>query len=320
MAAKIDENTQFSGVNGLPLTNGKIYIGSATLDPKLNPITIYSDRALSVVLANPQTLDGQGRPTNKIWIPQRYSLRVDDEDAVQQLIDLDAGEFAESGITGISNVQGTNAITGQASPGITAYADKEIYLLKAANANTGAVTLDIDGVGAKPLIFPGGDSLGAGDIAQNDMLIVVYNLGSDRFELGNARNSIPSGTITMFSGLIAAIPGGWAFCDGTNGTPDLRNLFVRCSNTDSGVLDNPGDTGGDDDPVAHTLTESEMPSHSHVVNPADTNQTGAAAAVKGIQTSGGGSTQSTGGDGSHTHGVAGDNIPAYHSLVYIMKL
>lgn len=35
-----------------------------------------------------------------------------------------------------------------------------------------------------------------------------------------------SGTITLWSGSILAIPAGWALCDGNNGTPDLRNKFV----------------------------------------------------------------------------------------------
>lgn len=37
---------------------------------------------------------------------------------------------------------------------------------------------------------------------------------------------VPSGTIAMFYGLEAAIPPGWKSCDGTLGTPDLRDHFV----------------------------------------------------------------------------------------------
>jgi hypothetical protein len=40
----------------------------------------------------------------------------------------------------------------------------------------------------------------------------------------------------MFSGLAADIPDGWAICDGTNGTPDLRGRFIRM--TSAG--ENPG--------------------------------------------------------------------------------
>ena len=33
------------------------------------------------------------------------------------------------------------------------------------------------------------------------------------------------------SGSIATVPPGWAICDGTQGTPDLRNQFILGSGT-----------------------------------------------------------------------------------------
>lgn len=45
-----------------------------------------------------------------------------------------------------------------------------------------------------------------------------------------------SGLIVMWSGSIASIPAGWAFCNGASGTPDLRNQFViAASEDDAGV-------------------------------------------------------------------------------------
>ena len=40
-------------------------------------------------------------------------------------------------------------------------------------------------------------------------------------------NEIKSGMIVMWSGLVADVPNGWSICDGTNGTPDLQDKFVR---------------------------------------------------------------------------------------------
>lgn len=37
---------------------------------------------------------------------------------------------------------------------------------------------------------------------------------------------VPLGSIVSFSGSIANIPGTFRLCDGTDGTPDLRNKFV----------------------------------------------------------------------------------------------
>jgi hypothetical protein len=48
--------------------------------------------------------------------------------------------------------------------------------------------------------------------------------------------TIPSGVIVMWSGSIAIIPSGWALCNGSNGTPDLRDRFiVGARQDDSGV-------------------------------------------------------------------------------------
>ncbi len=45
---------------------------------------------------------------------------------------------------------------------------------------------------------------------------------------------IPSGGIIMWSGLIADIPTGWAFCNGLNNTPNLRDRFIVGASADSG--------------------------------------------------------------------------------------
>lgn len=46
--------------------------------------------------------------------------------------------------------------------------------------------------------------------------------------------AIPAGTIVMWSGSIASIPAGWFFCNGQNGTPDLRDRFVIAARQDEG--------------------------------------------------------------------------------------
>lgn len=42
----------------------------------------------------------------------------------------------------------------------------------------------------------------------------------------SAEAYFPQGGIIMWSGLTTNIPSGWALCDGSNGTPDLRGRFV----------------------------------------------------------------------------------------------
>ena len=182
MSAFIDENTQFVDTGGNPIVNGKIYIGTKGANPKTSAITIYSNRALSSVLANPQTLNSAGRSTNKIYIPDVYSFQVDNAAGVQQIQDLDAGSGSSGGLIILSSVQGTNTITAVASPSITSYVDSQLYIFQAANANTGATTINIDSVGAKAVVDSAG-ALSAGDIATGRNSTLIYNSADDNFEL-----------------------------------------------------------------------------------------------------------------------------------------
>ena len=182
MSAFIDENTQFVDTGGNPIVNGKIYIGTKGNNPKTSAITIYSNRALSSVLANPQTLNSAGRSTNKIFIPDVYSFQVDNAAGVQQIQDLDAGSGSSGGLIILSSVQGTNTITATASPSVTSYVDGQIYVFQAAGANTGATTINIDSVGAKAVVDSAG-ALSSGDIATGRNSTLIYNATDDNFEL-----------------------------------------------------------------------------------------------------------------------------------------
>lgn len=66
----------------------------------------------------------------------------------------------------------------------------------------------------------------------------------------------PIGAVLMFSGSIASLPPSWKLCDGTNGTPDLRDKFV----VGAGSYYSQGDKGGSS---YVNLQETHMPSHTH---------------------------------------------------------
>ena len=142
---------------------------------------------------------------------------------------------------------------------------------------------------------------------------------------------VPTGAILMWHGALADIPTGWVLCDGNNGTPNLIAKFVRGINTSS---TNPSTTGGAD---THTLTTSEMPSHTHVQD-AHTHSGAQWTYQNAGDPSGNAkrleSTGSTGGS-TATHGVsipntvavnqntgggqAHENRPAFYEVAYIMK-
>ena len=250
MPARIDEKTQFH-VDGEPIVNGSIYIGLQNADPVANPITIYSDRALTVPLANPQLTDADGRSVNKIWIPGDYSIQVNDSLGVQKMQDLDAGVTVENtGVTPLTNVAGTDTITAEGTPTILAYVDGQIYTLQAVNTNTGAITLNIDGVGAKSVTKNLVTALVAGDIQANSEVALIWNANQDIFEWIN-QNTVtlennllttlqPTGLAQFYMG--TAAPAGWVLADGgtignassggtTRANADTEDLFTLLYNS-----------------------------------------------------------------------------------------
>lgn len=135
-------------------------------------------------------------------------------------------------------------------------------------------------------------------------------------------SALPSGVIVIWSGSAAAIPSGWYLCNGSNGTPDLRNRFVVGAGSTYAV----GNTGGSADAitVSHTHTISDS-GHSHNVGiPSRAVGNNATA----LYSTSDGSTKSTVTSDSATTGISinsagasgtNANLPPYYALAYIMK-
>jgi hypothetical protein len=70
--------------------------------------------------------------------------------------------------------------------------------------------------------------------------------------------TIPSGLIVMWGGSTDSIPAGWELCNGSNGTPDLRDKFIR----GAPLGENPGTLGGS---ISHSHTYTEIPQHRHAI-------------------------------------------------------
>lgn len=100
-----------------------------------------------------------------------------------QSLDSAVAATAQSGSAQwLTSVSGTNTITGNASPAITAYAAGQIFRFVPAGANTGAVTLQINGVGTAQSVTKNGTlPLVTGDILAGSIVTVVYD--GTRFQL-----------------------------------------------------------------------------------------------------------------------------------------
>jgi hypothetical protein len=125
---------QFREKDGSPLENGYVYVGTAGLSAPTNQITVYWDRANTIVAAQPIRTSGgflmQDGTPGRIYSPvSDYSLSVQDKLTTEVYSNLNAG--ADDAVTGITNLSlsqtattvtvesdtGTNATIPQAAAG-----------------------------------------------------------------------------------------------------------------------------------------------------------------------------------------------------------
>lgn len=151
------------------------------------------------------------------------------------------------------------------------------------------------------------------------------------FATAAAAAAFPVGGIIMWSGTIAAIPTGWALCNGSNGTPDLRNRFVIGAHSDDAgvakttITGSSTQTGGSKDAIVvshtHSITD---PGHTHLLTYSAWSNGLANGSTGSITLMGTSNTMST-----NTTGISVDsagssgtnaNLPPYYALAFIQKI
>ena len=111
--------------------------------------------------------------------------------------------------------------------------------------------------------------------------------------------TIVTGTIILWSGSVGSIPSGWALCDGTSGTPDLRGRFVVGAGSGGSYV--PGSSGG-----LEAITS--VPSHTHSFS-ATTSSSGGHVHTATLSTDGSHShSGNTNTEGNHTHPILGGAV------------
>jgi hypothetical protein len=153
--------------------------------------------------------------------------------------------------------------------------------------------------------------------------------------------TIPTGMISLWYGAIGSVPTGWYLCDGSNGTPDLRDKFVVGAGSTYSVAS----VGGSTDAIVvshtHTATSTSTvtdPGHVHNILGTSNHYVADGGQSSGgtgtfpfslgstsygssyIQSATTGVTVAT----STTNASAGTsgtnaNLPPYYALAYIMK-
>jgi len=158
----------------------------------------------------------------------------------------------------------------------------------------------------KPHTFSAGSTAVSSEV--NNNFDVLYQKVNELDSKIGTSSGIPAGCIIMWSGDANTIPAGWTLCDGSNGTPDLRNKFIVGAAGEYTA----GNTGG---------SKTKNISHTHTYSGKTSKENEDQSIEKG---------DNHAANDDHTHTYSGttdaggstslDILPPYYALCYIMKL
>ncbi len=137
------------------------------------------DDGFATGLSNAITKDGQTTVTANLPMASYKHTNVGAASARTDYARAD--QIQDSGFQLIGSISGTDTITGSLTPSISAYAAGQTFKFVSAGANTGAVTLNVNGAGAKAVTKAGTNALVAGDIPSGAIIHVVYD--GTRFQM-----------------------------------------------------------------------------------------------------------------------------------------
>lgn len=289
--------------NGAP-ANGKVYsYRSGTYIPKDTFPT--RDDALNETNANanPVILDSRGEANiwvkgatkivlkdsndNTIWTTDNFDSTQDDllDDNGNEILDLSSIPNAVNNInimnaaTGSSPVlegvgEDTNVGVGVSAKGSTGKIELPTGDLNITSGNTTLLSGDINITTGDLTISNGNLTFGSGSVIISDTTTSFDPLPVG-LVMWNGSSTVPDGWLecngaavsrTTYSALFSLIGTTYGIGDGstTFNLPDqARNVLVGKGGTGTGTLGNSiGDTGGTE---THTLSTSELPSHTHEV-------------------------------------------------------
>jgi hypothetical protein len=168
---------------GQPVVSGTVISSTA-----FNALTADLATGLSTCI----TKDGQTTPTANIPMGNNkltgLAVGTDATDAAT------LSQVQSTVVKLIGSVSGADTITGSLTPALAAYAAGQMFYFVAAGNNTGAVTLNINSLGAKSVTKNGTTALSAGDIKSGQTVAVIYD--GTQFQIANPAINNLQGTTT----------------------------------------------------------------------------------------------------------------------------
>jgi hypothetical protein len=198
LSAFAGAGAQFFDANGDPLVGGKIF---SYLAGTTTPAATYTDSLGSAANTNPIILDAAGRTPNSIFLSAgvvyKFLLKTSTDTTIGTY-DTIPGIDDPTAFNNLITVAGTNTLVGTSTPAITGYTAGQTFSFVVANTNTGAVTLDVDGRGAKNVTVQGTTALIANQLIAGSIATVLYD--GTRFQLtSSSSNTLVTSNLTVDS-------------------------------------------------------------------------------------------------------------------------
>jgi len=168
-----------SGTFQINTTGQPVVAGTVISSTAFNALTSDLANGLSTAI----TKDGQTTVTNNIPMS---GFKITGLGAATVGTDAVRYSQIQGGADKLVTVTGTDTLTGSMTPALTAYAAGNQFSFVVANTNTGAVTINIDGNGAKSITRTGSTALVAGDMVAGQVALIEYD--GTRFQLLNGNS------------------------------------------------------------------------------------------------------------------------------------
>ena len=168
-----------SGVFTINTAGQPVITGTTISSTTFNSLTADLATGLTTAL----TKDGQSTPTSNIGMG---AFKITNLAAGTVASDAARLDQVQGGAATFITVTGTDTLTGTVVPALSAYATGNQFSFLVANTNTGAVTINVDGIGSKAITRTGTTALVAGDMVAGQAVEIIYD--GTRFQLVNGNS------------------------------------------------------------------------------------------------------------------------------------
>lgn len=174
-------------------TPGNPVVTGTTIDP-----TAFNNTMNDIASALTQSVSADGQTPITGNQPMANHKHTGVLDAAARTEYCSAGQAQDNVFDWLTSVTGTDTITASAPISMSAYAAGQCFRFTSTGANTGAVTLNINSIGAKAITKKGATALAAGDIASGMTVEVIYDGTQFQFV-----NPVLNAQLTTLAGITA---------------------------------------------------------------------------------------------------------------------